>query len=111
VGLRHHLLLFDEDPERRRAVEATVGAYAVPMTVEVVPARDHALRRQYRARPPWLVLVRPDGHVGYAGRADDLAAFTAVLDRWATRPGNDRGPREELATPTHERTKAFWRRC
>jgi 2-polyprenyl-6-methoxyphenol hydroxylase-like FAD-dependent oxidoreductase len=81
VGLRHHLLVFDDDPDRRRAVEAAVGAYAVPMTVEV-PAR--ALRRQYGARPPWLVLVRPDGHIGYSGPADDLTAFTAVLDRWAT---------------------------
>ena len=80
AGLHHHLLVFG-DPAAGRAVEAAFEAYAVPVTVEVVPAEDHDMRRQYRARPPWLVLVRPDGHIGYAGPADDLGALTAHLDR------------------------------
>ncbi|TQM38869.1 FAD-dependent monooxygenase [Pseudonocardia cypriaca] len=80
AGLRHHLLVFG-DPAAGWAVEAALDAYAVPVSVEVVPAGEHGLRRQYRARPPWLVLVRPDGHIGYAGPADDLDALTAHLDR------------------------------
>jgi 2-polyprenyl-6-methoxyphenol hydroxylase-like FAD-dependent oxidoreductase len=95
VGLRHHLLLFEEPrpgPGRQRAVEAALGGYAVP--VQVVPTREHGMRRQYGARPPWLVLVRPDGHVGYAGPATDLPALTAHLDRiWERRAAPQAGPR------------------
>lgn len=37
------------------------------------------------------VLVRPDGHIGWTGRLDDLDGLRSHLDRWFTRSGGD-GP-------------------
>lgn len=52
-GLRHHVLLF-EGPV--------------------------ALHRRYGARGPWLVLIRPDGHIAYSGAPGDLGRLGAYLD-------------------------------
>lgn len=42
---------------------------------------DGALRRLYRAETGALVLIRPDGHVGFRGDAGDLAGLRRYLAR------------------------------
>jgi hypothetical protein len=75
-GLRHELLLFGADVG---AVEAVVGRYRVELPVRPVPPSERELWRRYGASSPWLVLVRPDGHVGFAGA--DPAELGSYLDR------------------------------
>ncbi|MCO1659970.1 hypothetical protein [Pseudonocardia humida] len=71
-GLRHRALLLDGTDEQQRAVESVVGRYGVAIPVQ----------RLARGRgAAWLLVLRPDGHLGYAGPADDLTALAAHLDR------------------------------
>ena len=85
-GTGHHVLLFEgaePDPAtlgRRRAVDDLLGQYLIDVAVHVVAAGERALHSRYGARTPRLFLIRPDGHVAYAGSPDDLSRLAAFLD-------------------------------
>jgi 2-polyprenyl-6-methoxyphenol hydroxylase-like FAD-dependent oxidoreductase len=84
-GTGHHLLLFEgHEPERadagRQAVAALLGRYAVEVDVQVVSATEHQTHRLWGASTARLFLIRPDGHVGFAGGPAKLDALAAYLD-------------------------------
>jgi 2-polyprenyl-6-methoxyphenol hydroxylase-like FAD-dependent oxidoreductase len=86
-GTRHHLLLFEGSepdpkiPARRRTIEDLLGRYPVDIRIHPVPSSERTLHSRYRVRRPRLFLIRPDGHVAYAGSPDNLSRFAAFLDR------------------------------
>ncbi|MFI9508952.1 FAD-dependent monooxygenase [Nocardia sp. NPDC052566] len=82
-GLGHQLLVFDDrDALARRAdIDALLARYAVLIPVRTVPAPERA---RYGVRRSQLLLIRPDGHCGYLGAADDLDGLDAYLDRFYT---------------------------
>jgi 2-polyprenyl-6-methoxyphenol hydroxylase-like FAD-dependent oxidoreductase len=92
-GTGHSLLLFEgprPDPALdayRRAVEAVVGRSALAAPVHVIPSRERTLHRRYGAREARLFLIRPDGHVAYAGALEELGGLAGYLDRLYGRPG------------------------
>jgi 2-polyprenyl-6-methoxyphenol hydroxylase-like FAD-dependent oxidoreductase len=65
ADLHHHLVVPDEDSLAR--VETTLANHPLDMRFHLRPAADGQLR-----------LIRPDGHLGYAGAA---ATIPAYLDR------------------------------
>ena len=103
---RHHLVLMG-DGLRSDTVGAAASRcrrYCDPPVVAVVDNGHHELGAQRwtadeRPAPAEAtgVLVRPDGHIGWTGRLDDLDGLCGHLDRWFTRapagPGGGRGHR------------------
>jgi hypothetical protein len=86
-GPGHHLLVLpaaaDADPGPALvAVKAQLGRFALDVGVHVVDAEETAIHRAYGARRPALVLVRPDGHVGWRGPLDGVDRLGAHLSRW-----------------------------
>jgi hypothetical protein len=85
-GTSHHLLLFeglDPDPALyayRLAVEEVLGRYEAETRVHVLPTKERALHELYGAGKSRLFLVRPDGHVAFAGAPGDLGGLVAHLD-------------------------------
>jgi hypothetical protein len=86
-GARHHLLLFEgptpdpRSPSRRHVLEGLLAQYAVDITIHDVPAAEPTLHARYGARSPLVWLIRPDGHLAYAGAPDDLDGLRSYLDR------------------------------
>jgi hypothetical protein len=104
-GTRHTLLLFcgvrlGQDDMRRRAEVIQTATQAYPGLIDavvVVPGSaapsaeaagapvlldpDGALHRAYAAEEETLLLVRPDGHVGYRSRPADAAKLRDYLGR------------------------------
>ncbi|MEU7749326.1 FAD-dependent monooxygenase [Nonomuraea sp. NPDC049158] len=84
-GTRHHVLLF-EGPEpgpaaaHRKRVEDVLRRHPIDVRVHTVPAAEAALHTLYGARQPRLFLIRPDGHIAYAGSPDETGRFAAYLD-------------------------------
>ena len=70
--LRHHLVLLGAAPSE---VESVLGRYRLDVGVHPAATRGQ----------PWLLLVRPDGHVGWTGPADDGAGLEGYLNRWYVR--------------------------
>jgi 2-polyprenyl-6-methoxyphenol hydroxylase-like FAD-dependent oxidoreductase len=108
-GIDHHVLLFEGSPEpgggspageaERGAVDRAdqphgaldrvarvlvdlLARYRMDMRVLWVPRGERALHERYRARGPRVVLIRPDGHIGWQGPADRVQELGAYLDRW-----------------------------
>jgi len=72
---RHHLLVFEGGA--RAPIEDLLRHYTVDVRVHAIPESR-------------LFLIRPDGHIAYAGRPDDLGRLAAFLDRhYARRPTSD----------------------
>lgn len=86
-GTGHHALLFEglrsggDLPARERAIEDLLHRYLTKVGVRIVPASERRLHVRYGARRPRLFLIRPDGHIAYAGPPDDLAGLAGFLDR------------------------------
>jgi 2-polyprenyl-6-methoxyphenol hydroxylase-like FAD-dependent oxidoreductase len=78
--LRHRMLLVAgtaeaAGPALRESVRSLLDRYAGRVDVHHVPAAPWA------DRGAWLLLLRPDGHIGYAGPAADHTALSDHLDR------------------------------
>ena len=87
TGSEHHLLVFagrrpatDGLREARLEIAALLARWSAPVRLHSIPAAERRLHRIYGVDLPTLILVRPDGHVGYRGSAADLAAFARYLD-------------------------------
>lgn len=95
-GLDHHLLLFAgsrpgstlADP---RGLEtrlcSLLNTYAVPVHLHTIPAGNTNLHQSYGADEASLFLIRPDGHIAYQGKGNDLNALKTYLDGLFTREG------------------------
>jgi len=85
-GMGHHMLLFEGlEPNPalgayRQAIEDVLGRYEVDASVHVVPTKERKLHQLYGAIEPRMFLVRPDGHISYAGSLGDLGGLVAHLD-------------------------------
>jgi 2-polyprenyl-6-methoxyphenol hydroxylase-like FAD-dependent oxidoreductase len=80
-GTGHHLLLFGATAAQRRSIEDLFRPYPIDVGIHPMPDRDRALRSRYGVRAPRLFLIRPDGHLEYAGPPGDLAPLGTLLDR------------------------------
>jgi hypothetical protein len=84
-GTGHHLLLFEglePDPALdayRLAVDEVLGRYAVDTPVHIIPTNERTLHHLYGANKPRLYLIRPDGHIAYAGSLGELGGLVALL--------------------------------
>jgi 2-polyprenyl-6-methoxyphenol hydroxylase-like FAD-dependent oxidoreductase len=84
-GAGHHLLLFEglePDPALdayRLAVDEVLGRYAVDASVHIIPTNERTLHHLYGANKPRLYLIRPDGHIAYAGSLGELGGLVALL--------------------------------
>ena len=88
TGTGHHLLIFEglrPDADGTDAAEGAISAllegYAAPVRVHRIAASEKDLQALYGADVPTVVLVRPDGHVGYRGDAADVVALKRYLDQ------------------------------
>lgn len=75
-GARFTLLLFQETDE-----SFAPGEFGARVQVLVIARADRELRRIYGAERGGLVLVRPDGHIGFRGGARDVPALRRYLAR------------------------------
>ena len=86
-GTGHYALLFEglrsggDLPAQERAIEDLLHRYLTKVGLRTVPVSERRLHVRYRARRPRLFLIRPDGHIAYAGPPDDLAGLAGFLDR------------------------------
>jgi 2-polyprenyl-6-methoxyphenol hydroxylase-like FAD-dependent oxidoreductase len=92
-GTGHHLLLFEgHKPEpalgaKRQAIEELLGRYSVEAPIHVIATTERQLHQLWGASTARLFLIRPDGHVGFAGSPGQLAALAAYMDGlYARRP-------------------------
>lgn len=85
-GGGHHLLLLPSADSGDQAATVTrwVEAATLPMTVHLIDPANRALRDAYGAQEPTMVLIRPDGYLGWRGALADTAALAGYLDRWFT---------------------------
>jgi 2-polyprenyl-6-methoxyphenol hydroxylase-like FAD-dependent oxidoreductase len=85
-GTRHHLLLFQgRKPQpafdaKRQAIQDLLGRYAVDVPVHGIPATEQQLHQLWGADAARLFLIRPDGHVGFAGSPEQLGGLAAYMD-------------------------------
>ncbi|GLV60880.1 oxygenase [Dictyobacter sp. S3.2.2.5] len=113
-NMDHHLFLFagsksvDVPGEMGERLENLLAAYEMPIHLHCVSAANRSLHQLYGVNESMLVLVRPDGHIAYRGRAQDLDGFRAYLDRWfqsrtsQSSSGHFVNQREELSVPPIE---------
>jgi 2-polyprenyl-6-methoxyphenol hydroxylase-like FAD-dependent oxidoreductase len=100
-GTRHHVLLFEgSKPEpttlaHRGLIEDLLGLYPVDIRIHAVPTSERSLHTHYGARTSRLFLIRPDGHLAYAGSPNDLSRFAAFLDRLYVRHATTSGRQTE----------------
>lgn len=80
-GLRHHVLLFEGDrPDPALGAYRDTIAALVDCDIHVISTKQRVLHDLYGARAGRVVLVRPDGHVGYIGGLADLGDLVRYLD-------------------------------
>ena len=91
-GLDHHLLLFAGSKpvnvnlqEVETNLRTLVSAYSAPIHLHVVLTGNPSLHERYGANEPSLFLIRPDGHIAYHGRVEDVASLRSYLDGLFTR--------------------------
>jgi hypothetical protein len=94
----------DPDPALyayRLAIEEVLGRYEVDTSVYLLPTTERRLHELYSARRARLFLVRPDGHVSFAGAPADLGGLVthlAGLFRKRDDAGERRGREIESST-------------
>ncbi|GCE21093.1 FAD-binding monooxygenase [Dictyobacter kobayashii] len=85
----HHLFLFEgkrsaqsqtDFPGLEEQVQTLLNEYHVPIHLHALSAENHSLHNLYRADTCTLFLVRPDGHIAYRGKAENLASLRSYLD-------------------------------
>ncbi|WP_236022975.1 FAD-dependent monooxygenase [Dictyobacter formicarum] len=90
-GMDHHLFLFagskpDTAFSDLRGLEeqlrSLLATYEVPVHLHTVSVANLSLHKLYGVEEPGLFLVRPDGHLAYRGRAQDLDGLKSYLDKW-----------------------------
>jgi 2-polyprenyl-6-methoxyphenol hydroxylase-like FAD-dependent oxidoreductase len=87
-GVDHHLLVLQGNtPTARFAPLASAAAklsknYRVAIQVHTLGREHVELHRAYHVDEAVLVLVRPDGHIGYQGPLVDLPGLRDYLDCW-----------------------------
>ena len=88
-GLDHHLLFFSGSRmnsqhttvyEAEESLQTLLDMYKAPIHLHTVSEGNRSLWQRYGANVPSLFLVRPDGHIAYRGRAEDLDSLRACLD-------------------------------
>jgi hypothetical protein len=77
------MLLTTGPSSATRAVRALLDETMPGTPVGILPRDGIAGRRLAgRGHDKRVILVRPDGHAGYVGPADELAPFREYLARW-----------------------------
>jgi hypothetical protein len=87
-GVDHHLLVLQGNTPTARfatlaleAVELSTN-YRVAIQVHTLGREHVELHRAYHVGAAVVVLVRPDGHIGYQGSLADLPGLRDYLDCW-----------------------------
>ncbi len=93
-GVKHHVLLF-ADEEKRAGLASLLAEFAVETDLHVIDAAQGSIRDAYAVSEPAALLIRPDGHIAWRGRADALSDLERYLDSVYAR----RQAVEETATP------------
>lgn len=94
TGTGHHLLVFEGlEPhavaavDRRQALEDVLSKFAVEVNVHLITTIERGLHQSYGADRARIVLIRPDGHIAYAGAATDLRELVALMGKLFHGPG------------------------
>ncbi|HMQ29445.1 MAG TPA: FAD-dependent monooxygenase [Chloroflexaceae bacterium] len=98
TGLDHQLLVFGDTPA---GLAELLRHYDVSVQVVALGENEAEARRSYGVVEPTLMLLRPDGHIGFRGPLTQLDAFAGYLDRHYMRRA-ERGS----AQPQPERAQA-----
>jgi hypothetical protein len=87
-GVDHHLLVLQGNTPNARfaalaleAVELSTS-YRVAIQVHTLGREHVELHRAYHVGEVMVVLIRPDGHIGYQGPLADLPGLRDYLDCW-----------------------------
>jgi 2-polyprenyl-6-methoxyphenol hydroxylase-like FAD-dependent oxidoreductase len=87
-GVDHHLLVLQGNTPTTRFAALALAAvelsksYRVAIQVHTLGREHVELHRAYHAGEAVMVLVRPDGHIGYQGPLADLPGLREYLDCW-----------------------------
>ena len=90
-GPDHHVFVFEGQEAGELSThlvdntQALLDTYRTTIRTHVIARGNQELHARYRVTKPSIVLVRPDGHIAYAGSAADLALLSKYLDRWYLR--------------------------
>jgi 2-polyprenyl-6-methoxyphenol hydroxylase-like FAD-dependent oxidoreductase len=95
-GVNHHLLVLQGNMPRAQFATLALAAaelstnYRVAIQVHTLGREHVELHRAYHVGEAVVVLVRPDGHIGYRGSLAELPGLQEYLDCWyAATPGNN----------------------
>ncbi len=82
----HHRILFLTHRHGRAALAEDLERLLAPFLPDApiisIDPNESGAGRLFSAGHPRVVLVRPDGHAGYVGPAEDLHPLQAYLQRW-----------------------------
>jgi 2-polyprenyl-6-methoxyphenol hydroxylase-like FAD-dependent oxidoreductase len=87
-GVDHHLLVLQGNTPTTRFAELASGvvelstSYRVAIQVHTLGREHVELHQVYQVGEAVVVLVRPDGHIGYQGPLADLPGLRGYLDCW-----------------------------
>jgi 2-polyprenyl-6-methoxyphenol hydroxylase-like FAD-dependent oxidoreductase len=72
----------ERGPALQAALKGLAHRFSAVLELRVVPPSPALAARYGASEDDRLLLIRPDGHVGFRGRADELGALEARLHEW-----------------------------
>jgi 2-polyprenyl-6-methoxyphenol hydroxylase-like FAD-dependent oxidoreductase len=85
-GLDFHLFVFEGSrayvnlATQQQAINELFNQYCQPAHIHTISHEDKELHQQFGATEPMLYLVRPDGHIGFRGKANNARGLETYLN-------------------------------